>query len=512
MGSGKTTFLKRFAQIVDRDIVDRFTVWLHIDFLTFGNIDSTVVEQELRTYVYRQIRSSLEARFQDLLSSSGDQIRALFEDEIEQANKTSLYGLSHDSPEWLAGVNKVVADCFRNDELYSYAALRVLRRKGRRVVVIFDNTDQMGETFQEHIFLFAQRLSADYRALCIVVLREEKFFAAYRRGLFDAFGDRRFHIGSPDLKRVIYKRLEYGRKKFATLAGSDLSMGLSTDDLKRIDTLLRGFITSTAERNLNIVRMLASVSNGDMRHALDMFRDFISSGNTNAEKIIDIVSRSKRYAVPFHEFAKSAILGSRKYYRSSVARVVNAFKQSDAHGASHMTACRILARMAVAEGAASAHGEGFVAVHTLLREYRSSFGYADDYLQWMGELLRRSLVESEPPRVIDVRQADAVRITAAGAYYWRYLVRSFAYVDLVLVDTPIADHALAMQLAEMAESTDMSVRFRRVRAFMDYLKEKEGEELARWAERSGPYQASHADEICRQIEVEIEGIAAKFHI
>src|SRR5262249_10630273 len=146
--------------------------------------------------------------------------------------------------------------------------------------------------------------------------------------------------------------------------------------------------------------------------------------------------------VPFHEFAKSAILGSRRYFRSSVSHTVNLFKQSDALGASHMTACRILARLCSAEGAASPHGEGVVGGPVLLREYRESFGFAEDLIQWGGELLRRNLVESEPPRAADLNHADAVRVTAAGAYYWRYLVRSFAYVDLVLVDTPLADHTV----------------------------------------------------------------------
>jgi hypothetical protein len=96
------------------------------------------------------------------------------------------------------------------------------------------------------------------------------------------------------------------------------------------------------------------------------------------------------------------------------------------------------------------------------------------------------LIESEPPRVGDVRQADAVRVTAAGAYYWRYLVRAFSYIDLVLVDTPVADIALARRLGSMAEMTDLTVRFERVRAYLEYLQSKEAAELAsRWNQRSG---------------------------
>jgi len=216
--------------------------------------------------------------------------------------------------------------------------------------------------------------------------------------------------------------------------------------------------------------------------------------------------------VPFHEFAKSAILGSRKYYQASVSHILNVFRHSDALGSSHMTACRVLARLAAAEGAASEHGEGFVTALTLLREYRQSFGYADDLIQWTGELLRRNLIESEPPRVIDLTRADAIRITAAGAYYWRYLVRSFAYIDLVFVDTPLADHAVVRRLETMVDKTDMIVRFERVRTFLEYLTRKEGEDLQVSAERVGPFQEALMPKIQSQIESEIKVIRRKYGV
>ena len=512
VGSGKTTFLRRFANIVDRAFVEVYTVWLHVDFLPIGNVRHTDIDQELRDFVYRRIRTQLEQRFNEQLAGSGAQIRELFKEEIEKATLTRLYGMENNTPKWNRAVNIIVDELYQSDECFVFSALRLLRRGGRRIAVVLDNTDQLGETFQESVFLLAQKLSSDYDALCVVTLREEKFFAAYRRGIFDAFGDRRFHIGSPDLRQVLRMRLEYGRKKFAELAGQSELTDLTAEDFRRIDGLLRTLIYSTTGRNHNIVRMLASVSNGDMRYALGMFREFLSSGNTNVDKIIDIVERRGFYSLPYHEFVKSAVLGSRRYYRSSVSHIVNLFKQSDALGASHLTACRILARLTAAEGSASPHGQGFVGVPALLREYRQSFGFADDLVQWGSELLRRNLIESEPPRIGNIQDADALRITASGAYYWRYLVRSFAYIDLVFFDTPLSDLQTVRRLVSMADTTDMAVRFERVRIFLTYLAQKEAEELAVSAERVGPFQEPLIGQIRAQIETEIQHIAKKLRV
>ena len=509
VGSGKTTFLRRFANIVEKDFVARYAAWMHVDFLPIGNVDPGDLDRELRVYAFTKIRESLTQQFHQELSEDGTAVRNLFTPEINEAQLTLLHGVAADSPEWNLAVNNLVDRLFRDDERFTFAAFRELRRRGRRIAVVLDNTDQLGEAFQEKVFLLAQKLSADHSALCVVTLREEKFFAAYRRGIFDAFGDRRFHIGSPDLKHVLRKRLDYGRTKFRELEENKSATDLTEGDFKRIDALLSSLIGSATNKNANIVRMLATVSNGDMRHALDMFRDFLSSGNTDVNKIIRIVNRSGSYSVPFHEFAKSAILGSRRFYRSSVGHVVNVFKQSDAQSASHVTACRILARLSAAEGVSSPHGEGFVEVGTLLREYRESFGFADDLVQWSAELLRRNLIESEPPRVPDMRHADAIRVTASGAYYWRYLVRAFAYVDLVLVDTPIADMQLARRLAGLVGKANMTVRFERVRSYLEYLERRENSELAVVAARVGPFQEALLPALRQKVEDEIEVISGK---
>jgi hypothetical protein len=410
VGSGKTTFLRRFA-IRDRGFVENYCIWVHIDFLPIGNIEESRIDSEIRLFVYQAIRRELVRTYPSNIPTSGADIRNLFSEELERAERTRLYSIPRDSPEWTKEVNEIVDQLYNDDLIFVTALLKRFVVNGLRPVFVLDNTDQLGERFQERVFLLAQKLSQEHQALSIVALREEKFFAAFRRGIFDAFGDRRFHIGSPDLRLVLRRRLDYGRQKFARLM-SEGRADLRADELADVDALLEVLIRSTTYGNANIVRMLACVSNGDMRHALDMFRDFVSSGNTYVTKIINI---GRDYRVPFHEFAKSAVLGSRKYYRSSVSHVVNVFKPSSARRASHLTALRILARLSRAEEASSPHGEGFVKVKTLLREYRESFGIAEDFQEWTNNLLIRGLIESEPPRVGGIDMANALRIAASGA-------------------------------------------------------------------------------------------------
>jgi hypothetical protein len=175
-------------------------------------------------------------------------------------------------------------------------------------------------------------------------------------------------------------------------------------------------------------------------------------------------------------------------------------------------ALRLLARLANASTAPSTHGEeGLVQTSQLLLEARQSFGRADDFLARGDELLARGLLESEPPRTRQVALTDALRISASGMYYVKYLVQSFAYLDLVFVDTAIADKDLAVRLANLAQAPkgDMQARFDRVRLFLDYLEADEAAELVITRGNAGPYIDALLPPIRAQIEDEISFISEK---
>lgn len=515
VGSGKTTYLRRFERVVAQAFVKEWCVWLHIDYLALGGLSADELESDLTRYTFSRIREIVEQSYSDLWPNSGEALREIFASQIHDASLTKLHGIQPGSERWNTEVNDLVHTLFSDPEVFVEALLRRFAKDGRRVVLVLDNTDQLGETFQHAVFLLSQRLARSCLALTIVALREEKFFAAFRKGVFDAYGDRRFHIGSPNLDRVIRARLEYAARKYATTSPSlvDRASGLGADREERtqVKAVIDALVRSATKNNQNIVRLLSCVSNGDMRHALGMFREFISSGNTDTEKILRIVRQDGGYTVPFHEFAKSAILGSRRYYRNNVSHVINLFLKSATPGASHMTALRLLARLARSASAPSPRGEGFVETTDLLAEARQSFGRADDILARAQELLTRGLLESEPPRASKVEETDALRVSASGMYYFKYLARAFAYLDLVYVDTPIRDKETASSLGRLAQrpTDELDARFERVRTFLGYLECEEREEVARSVDRSGPYNECLIPDIQVQIEQEIAMIQTK---
>jgi hypothetical protein len=509
VGSGKTSFLRRFSMIDEHAYIKSWCVWLHIDYLPIGDV-SVGLQARIEDYTYQQILLLINEKYPAIIPKTGDEIRSLFQPEIDELKLTLLHGADPLSEEYRREVSRLVNELAANKAKYTHAILRSIRKVGKSLVFVLDNTDQQGEAFQKSVFLFSQHLSNTYSTLCIVSLREEKFFAAYKQGVFDAYGTRNFHIGSPELIDVIKKRLAHGFKRFYAIA---LQEKVPTHELERTGNVARALVQSSTDGNSNIIRFLACVSSGDMRLALSMFNDFMSSGNTDTTKILKIVGGRNpgMYKMPFHEFAKSAILGSRRYYKGSVSRILNLFSLSAAPGASHWTATRLLARLQSGRHVSSPYGEGYLQTNEILREYRESFGIADDLIESAGKLLASGLLESEPPRLTKLTDTEAVRITATGAYYWSFLIRSFAYIDLVLVDTPCTDENLARELGRLSElrkedhtlSQYMNYRIDRVELFLKHLATCDEAEIKESSRQGGPYQALLSTEIHAQIDKEV---------
>ncbi len=135
-------------------------------------------------------------------------------------------------------------------------------------------------------------------------------------------------------------------------------------------------------------------------------------------------------------------------------------------------------------------------------------------------LLNPQLIEANTKSTESIAGASHVRLTSAGWYYLSYLVNSFAYLDLVLQDTPINDDSVAQGLTVLLRQVDnlsdgegsklerTQARFKRVREFMDYLESEESREIGAFEldKRGDVWQQPLVPEIRQQIEKEFAWI------
>jgi hypothetical protein len=469
IGSGKSTFLKRFFKVVIDDLVGADGPALEI-YLDFSGAPELL--DELRGFFWSKLCDVLKSRLPNITQK--ETLERLFRTEMEVIG--NIYADDED------GCRKKMAErleeLFSNRERLSVAALRHAVSEGRMPIMVFDNVDQLRLKAQVEIFSYAQRLAKSNLCMSIIVLREESYYAAQMQKHLTAYSIRSYHLSSPRFVELFRARLD-----FATAAAAEKQRrnvlteeGHNVQQVLDFFRLLRGSILDVRKKYL--ARLIESISFGNARLALKLLEEFMTSGTTNIVKILDRFYSEGGYTVPFHEFAKSIILGERRFYKEPRSFVLNVFNVSDKRNASHFTALRIL-RYLTKVGATVREREGFVNIQQLLTDVVDIFDNEQDCLWNIMRLIdrRRQLIELNTRRTETLAGASSARITASGTYYLGLFVRAFAYLDLMWHDTPFDDEGIATALSRLMHTTDMYKRFKRVEIFLDYLDTEEMTEL-----------------------------------
>lgn len=490
IGSGKTTFLKRYERIIAREFLETHSFTFHVDFLK-----APLSPDQLESFVWNSVLNTLRTQYSSMDVECRKNLKSLFKQQLQNLERTVLRGVKKHTEGYEQAIGPHLLKWQENLSEYVPNLLRYVSVLHKRAVVLFiDNVDQLNPEYQAQIFLLAQRITRLAASVTVIALREESYYASSIQTAFTAFTSHKFHIASPHFRAMIQNRIEYAiralesnnTKKVSAVYGGK---HFNTDDLC---AFLRIVQSSVLEWNHRIARFMECICFGNMRSALQMFTTFLVSGATDVDKMLLIYRREKRYYVAFHEFLKSVMLQDRAYYKEEQSPVLNIFNCTGERNSSHFTGLRLLRLLLDHRGESSPEGQGYVELSRVVGLFAELFDNVQDVISTLNRLIMRQLVEANTRSASTVSGASHVRVTSAGWYYVRHLSYKFAYLDLVLQDTPLDDHDLARNLQqsvynvsnladrEAEKNERMLVRFNRTQLFLDYLKVQEDAEFDRY--------------------------------
>lgn len=494
IGSGKTTFQKRFQLTIGKQTLDN-TLWFVLDFLK-----PPVDPSDLEPFVWRNVLNQLREKYKSPHLETRKNIKKVFKPEIEALKETALYGLQEGSQEYESKLTVHLTKW--QEDLSEYVPRLLSLAKPKRnisVILFFDNVDQLSPYYQSQIFLLAQNVTSKIGSISIVALREESYYTASVQKVFTAYVNRKFHIASPPFRRMIDQRIKYVlnifEKSNSEEAGFDSIFNTTLfyeDDKSKITDFLKIVEYSIFEKNRNIARFIDHICFGNMRMALQMFSTFLVSGVTDIDKMLRIYRRDGDYLVAFHEFLRSIMLGDRMYYKESDSPILNLFECGKERNSSHFTSIRLLSLLAKLRSDYDPEGRGYIEINKIIASFDNTFNNTEDIIRTMNRLLTRQLIEVNTRSQESIKGATHLRVTSAGWYYIRYLTNSFSYLDLVLQDTPINSNDVATKLQQSIIAVNnligrddekerrMEERFKRVKVFLDYLKTEEQIEIKRF--------------------------------
>ncbi|TVU64701.1 hypothetical protein FQP90_06430 [Paenarthrobacter nitroguajacolicus] len=243
-------------------------------------------------------------------------------------------------------------------------------------------------------------------------------------------------------------------------AGPIGQVGLSSENL---DYFLR-MLADNFRFNQPLIQMIENVAGGNMRRALEFTTQFIGSGHLDTEKIITIQKfGNSGYTIPQHEFLRSLLHGDGVYYDPKEAPLPNLFQVSQPVAAEHFVIPLLLDFL---DRKVNIHSKGGYVERQAISSYLQGLGFTLDGIAAALQYCSRHRLIEGPHMDTSIDQSEQCRPTTVGIYSMKRLPCLFAYVDPVIVDTPILDQDVALKIRD---EFSLEGRLDRATAFREYL-------------------------------------------
>ena len=403
------------------------------------------------------------------------ELRKIYAPEIRQLTAGPLAVLQkQNQKKYEEKIAEFLLEKYRDADAHIDRTIRYLAEHlGVKSIFVFDNVDQLDFKLQEEIFTFAYSVSTKLLSFSILSMWEETYIRSSRTGVLSTYQTTAYPLPPTSVVDIINRRLEFIASEIGTkrLAFQLLPEESRASDVIEFLSLVRASILSDRKRARYL---LESIAMGNLRRAMKMFGMFLTSGHTDAGKMLSIVRSRSEYLIPLHEFVKAIGLGDSRYYQTENSYIMNLYAIADESRPSHFTRLRILHYLFLHRSRTTMYGVGFVRTDVFKQEFMRIGTSEIDFVESLRTLTAYSLLEND---IYDADQiSQAYRITVAGRYYMRYFAGKFAYLDLILHDTPIADSRIFDAISELIGSKELDYRFRRVQLFLHYLAAEEEKE------------------------------------
>lgn len=474
-GSGKSTFLKRF---LFHNRPKEIELYSHVALIDL--IDSAQTTDSLVSEIWEKVKAAIDT--ENLYSASRDEIVKLFLPEFDVFKRQILFGLKEDSAEYQRLVGSFVQKKLEDTKLFCEKLSFRLKSSNKGLVIFLDNMDQLSSDLQDSTYLTAVEIAKKLSCLVIISMREERFYRAKSKGALDAYHTPGFHLSAPVIPEVIIKRLNYIVYKLERTDDVDLEYGIKNyTDLNIIIQFLKICTFQLSKNNSHLSKFLRYATHGDVRQALDFFRDFISSGYTNIAEI----SENPRWVFQIHQVIKPMMIPDRFFYDENLSRIPNLYRLRSDINSSHFTGIRVL-NLLVQKF--TSNPTGFVDAKVFVSEYEEKYSLKEDCENHLDEFIKKGLVEASNRLESYANNVDQIKVTAYGNYVYSFLAFNFAYIDLVSLDCGIFNEELKNYLTRTANvelkmksnnkiMDRMQIRIERAEQFIKYLEQQEQEEF-----------------------------------
>jgi len=456
VGVGKTIFLRNLIKVEAKAELEN-AITLYVDFLK-----EPALASDLSRFVQDRCEAQLRRDYgMDLEEDKF--VRDVYRGDLLRFSR-GVHGAYKDSNPALYLEKEIsfLEEKIANRPSHLRASLQqIVKARHRQIVLFLDNIDQRTPDFQDEVYVIGHALAETWPIVAFICLRPDTFYTSRNHGSLAAYQPRAFSITPPRIDSVVVKRLQYALRKMST----EGRMENFPPNIAVKSPSLRAFLLSLINSlgtNPPLVELLDNLSGRNVRKALDFVNTFIGSGHVDSQKIIEIQTEKRGgYTVSDHEFLRAIIYGDHEHFDPSVSQVCNLFDISLPDGREHFLLPILLSFVERSVDS----GEGYASAAKVF-EFAQHLGFLSTQVySALDRAALKGLIETAP-KFSTADRWEAFRITPVGAYSTKRLLESFAYVDAMVVDTPILDKSTRDRVGNVSH---IHQRIERFDIFVAYL-------------------------------------------
>lgn len=460
VGHGKTTFL-RYLRLVEAATVLKGYCQMEVDFL-----DRPDSHEQVAAFVYDSIEEQLRARF-GIDITENNTVRGILDSELARFRKSPRgVAFAQESEDYRRAEIEFIESITRDRPRFLKHVMHHLQAgQGKSIALFMDNLDRRDDAIQEEAFLRASAIAREWNCLVFVCLRPSTFHRSRREGVLDAIAPKTLSVSAPDPAILLKKRFEFAiRVARGDDVGVDMQTGKSAGSVAFDLPTVGEFLQCCREsfwRNRDLIALLEAASNGNTRDLLRLVQEVLTCNHLNTRKILNYTSTG--YRIPHHEVVRALLYRDDMHYSPGRSCFLNLFDVEHSDRREHFGRLLVLSFLQRAGGGSMS--SGFVALPDIIR-YMSPHGFSAGYTRRVVENLYARLCVEGRVSGAGWEEATELRATSHGRYLFNHLVRTFNYVDAVVIDTPIIDEKVRDTVRDV---TAIDERVHRAELFVAYL-------------------------------------------
>lgn len=503
-GAGKSTFLRKLLYHNPPQYLSKYSRVAIADLLNTPEEESQIYEK-----IWSQIINCLDV--DEILKSDRNSLLQLFSDNYETAKKQVLYGLNESSEVYNLELNKLIQKWLEDKKYVAKRLVNYWRAKHKGCIIAIDNTDQLSHSLQDLCFTSAQEIADQLGCLVIISMREERFHASRIHGTLDAYQNSGYHISSPVAQAVFEKRIRFvqamlNSEEFCAELFDEAQKRRKADIFKKLFLIFANEFKQGNDSPLN--DFLSACAHGNIRLALELFRDFLKSGYTNVDEMVS--AKGGLWTLKIHQVLKPVMIPYRFFYEESQSSIPNLFQIRSKSNGSHFTGMRILHKLS---DGIDPSNPFYVSISELKDYFSETFNMVEDLEKNLDVFLKWDLVESNNRIDYYCEAVDSLKITTYGLYIFNILSSFFTYIELVSTDCGIFNESKVNEMVELSNEDfrlfnarkrleRIKTRISKADAFIEYLEREEEQEL----EYFGEHLQRFTPKIRSSFEVEKEEV------